>query len=233
VEPIVSGRPVVIRAVIVSFLVCIGIVSALAARDVLAWRGQTAHADVAIAAHSPDLGVWRPHTWLPAGVSQWLAGMGDDVEFGQTLQHFQVFRGDQQWGLFVANGANDDPNKFARRTLELAALEFKFDQLARSSRSAALRSRARQLHGILLFQHLILQGGDAKTTLERTIADFTEAVRLDPENATAKYDLEGLLYLYKPLSNGEPPPLKNRQSNTGSNAGGGGSPGAGGGAGGF
>jgi hypothetical protein len=232
-EPIVSGRPVVIRAVVVSFLACIGIVSAIAARDVLAWRGQTARADVAIASHSPDLGVWRPHTWLPAGVSEWLAGTGDDVEFGQTLQHFQVFRGDQQWGLFVANGANGDPSAFAHRTLELAALEFKFDQLARSSRSAELRSRARQLNGILLFQHLILQGGDAKTTLERTIADFTEAVRLDPENATAKYDLEGLLYLYKPLSNGVPPPLKNRQSTTGPNAGGGGSPGSGGGAGGF
>jgi len=232
-EPIVSGRPVVIRAAIVAFLAWIGVVSALAARDVLAWRGQTAHADVAISSHSPDLGVWRPRTWLPAGISEWLVGTGDDVEFRQALQHFQVFRGDQQWGLFVANGVNDDPSNFARRTLELAALEFQFDHLARSSRSAELRSRARQLHGILLFQHLILQGGDAKTTLERTIADFTEAVRLDPENATAKYDLEGLLYLYKPLSNGQPPPLLNRQSNTGPNSGGGGSPGSSAGAGGF
>ncbi len=228
-----SGRPVVIRAAIVAFLAWIGVVSALAARDVLAWRGQTAHADVAISSHSPDLGVWRPRTWLPAGLSEWLVGTGDDVEFGQALQHFQVFRGDQQWGLFVANGVNDDPSNFARRTLELAALEFQFDHLASSSRSAELRSRARQLHGILLFQHLILQGGDAKTTLERTIADFTEAVRLDPENATAKYDLEGLLYLYKPLSNGQPPPLLNRQSNTGPNSGGGGSPGSSAGAGGF
>jgi hypothetical protein len=232
-EPVVSGRPVVIRAAIVAFLAFFGVVSAVAARDVLAWRGQTAHADVAISSHSPDLGVWRPHTWLPAGVSEWLVGTGDDVEFGQALQHFQVFRGDRQWGLFVANGGNSDPSMFAHRTLELAQLEFQFEHLARSSRTAALRSRARQLHGILLFQHLILQGGDAKTTLERTIADFTEAVRLDPENATAKYDLEGLLYLYRPLSNGEPPPLKNRQSNTGPNAGGGGSPGSGGGAGGF
>jgi hypothetical protein len=232
-EPVVSGRSVVIRAAIVALLAWIGVMSALAARDVLAWRGQTAHADVAISSHSPDLGVWRPQTWLPAGISEWLVGTSDDVEFGQALQHFQVFRGDQQWGLFVANVGNGDPSAFAHRTLELAQLEFQFDGLARSSRSKALRSRARQLHGILLFQHLILQGGDAKTTLERTIADFTEAVRLDPENATAKYDLEGLLYLYKPLSNGEPPPLKNRQSTTGPNAGNGGSPGSGGGAGGF
>jgi len=228
-----SQRAIVIRAAAVALLTGIGIVSALAARDVLAWRGQTAHADVAIASFSPDLGVWRPHTWLPAAASEWLVGAGDDVEFGLALQHFQVFRGHQQWGLFVMNGVNDEPNVFAHRTLELAQLEFKFEQIANSSRSAELRSRARQLHGILLFQHLILQGGDAKTTLERTIADFTQAVRLDPGNETAKYDLEGLLYLYKPLSNGEPPPLLRQRSNIGPDSGGGGSPGSSAGAGGF
>jgi hypothetical protein len=232
-EPVVTQRAIVIRAAAVALLTGIGLVSALAARDVLAWRGQTAHADVAIASFSPDLGVWRPHTWLPAAASEWLVGAGDDVEFGQALQHFQVFRGHQQWGLFVMNGVNDEPNVFARRTLELAQLEFTFEQIANSSRSAELRSRARQLHGILLFQHLILQGGDAKTTLERTIADFTQAVRLDPGNETAKYDLEGLLYLYKPLSNGEPPPLLRRRSNIGPDSGGGGSPGSSAGAGGF
>ena len=231
-EPLVSQRAIAIRAAAVALLAGIAVVSALAARDVLAWRGQTAHADVAIASFSPDTSVWRPHTWLPAGVSEWLIGAGDDVEFGQALQHFQVFRGHQQWGLFVINRAFAEPSEFAHRALELAQLEFTFDQLARSSRSAELRSRARQLHGILLFQHLILQAGDAKTTLERTIADFTEAVRLDPGNATAKYDLEGLLYLYSPLSNGEPPPLVRRKG-TGPDSGGGGSPGSSEGAGGF
>ncbi len=228
-----TQRAIVIRTAAATFLAGIAVVSALAARDVLAWRGQTAHADVAIASFSPDLGVWRPHTWLPAEASEWLVGAGDDVEFGQALQHFQVFRGPQQWGLFVTNGVNDQPNVFARRTLELAQLEFTFDQIANSSRSAELRSRARQLHAILLYQHLILQGGDAKTTLERTIADFTDAVRLDPGNATAKYDLEGLLYLYKPLSHGVPPPLLRQKSSAGLQGGSGGSPGSSGGAGGF
>ncbi len=228
-----TQRAIVIRTAAATFLAGIAVVSALAARDVLAWRGQTAHADVAIASFSPDLGVWRPHTWLPAEASAWLVGAGDDVEFGQALQHFQVFRGPQQWGLFVTNGVNDQPNVFARRTLELAQLEFTFDQIANSSRSAELRSRARQLHAILLYQHLILQGGDAKTTLERTIADFTDAVRLDPGNATAKYDLEGLLYLYKPLSHGVPPPLLRQKSSAGLQGGSGGSPGSSGGAGGF
>ena len=103
-EPVVTTRAIVIRTSVAAFLACVGIVSAFAARDVLAWRGQTAHADVAIASFSPDLSVWRPHTWLPAGASEWLVGAGDDVAFGQALQHFQVFRGHQQWGLFVAGG---------------------------------------------------------------------------------------------------------------------------------
>ena len=58
------------------------------------------------------------------------------------------------------------------------------------------------------------------------------AVRIDPTNATAKYDLEGLLYLYSPLSNGEPPQLIRRKG-TGPDSGAGGAPGASQNAGGF
>src|SRR5205823_12370499 len=104
---------------------------------------------------------------------------GDHVEYGHALHRSQLCPCHQQWGLFVLN-VSTGPTELAHRTLELAELEFKLHQIARSSRSAELRSRARQLHGILLFQHLILQAGAAKTTLERTIPDFTEAVRLDP-----------------------------------------------------
>jgi hypothetical protein len=232
-EPVVTNRSIAIRAAAVTLLACIGVLAALAARDVLAWRGQTKRADVAVASYSPDLGVWRPHTWLPARASEWLVGAGDDVEFGQALHHFQVFRGRQQAGLFVFNGVRDEPTKFAHRAIELAQLEFTLEQIATRPGRAKVRSRARQLHGILLFQHLILQATDAKTALERTISDFEQAVRLDPTNATAKYDLEGLLYLYQPLSNGEPPQLARKQASTGPDSGRGGSPGAGQNAGGF
>lgn len=213
-------------------LACIGVLAAFAARDVLAWRSQSNHADVAVASYSHDLGVWQPHTWLPAGASQWLVGAGDEVEFGRALQRFQLFRGRQQSGLFAINGVNSDYAKLAQRTLSLAKLEFTFQQIAHSSRRADVRSRAQQLHAILLFQHLILQGSDAKTTLTRAIVDMEKAVRDDPTNATAKYDLEGLLWLYKPISNGEPPELLRRKAN-GPDSGAGGSPGSSQNAGGF
>jgi hypothetical protein len=224
-EPIVSRRSIAIRTAAAALLASIGVLSALAARDVLAWRGQTKQADVAVAAFSPDLGAWRPHTWLPTGASEWLVGAGDDVEFGRALQSFQLFRGHRQWGLFVVSGVNNDYTKLAQRTLELARLELTFDTIARSSQRAEVRSRAQQLHAILLFQHLILQGTEVKSMLARTIVDMARAVRLDPTNATAKYDLEGLLYLYSPLSNGEPPELV-RKKNSGPNSGRGGSPGS-------
>jgi hypothetical protein len=224
-EPLVSRRSIGIRTAAAALLACIGVLSALAARDVLAWDDQTKHADVAVASFSSDLGAWQPHTWLPTGASQWLVGAGDDVEFGHALQRFQLFRGHQQWGLSVISGVNGDYQKLARRTLELARLEFTFDRIAHSPRRADVRSRAQQLHAILLFHHLILQGTEAKESLARAIVDMAKAVRLDPANPTAKYDLEGLLYLYSPLANGEPPELA-RKKGTGPDSGRGGSPGA-------
>lgn len=228
-----NPRSIVIRGAAVALLASIGVLAALTARDVLDWRGQTKRADVAVASFSSDFSVWRPQTWLPAGASEWLVGASDDVEFGQVLQRFQVFRGRHSEGLFVYNGVRDEPTRFAHRAIEQAQLEFVLERIADGSERADVRSRAQQLHGILLFQHLILQQTDAKTTLERTIAEFERAVRLDPTNATAKYDLEGLLYLYQPLSNGEPPQLARKQASTGPDSGRAGSPGAGQNAGGF
>src|SRR3954451_8212057 len=182
----VSRREVIVRALATCALAGVGAVLALAGRDVLAWRGQTQKAEIAVARFSSDLGVWQPDTWLPTGVSRALLGTGDDVAFGRALQRFQVLRRDGEQSLGANNG------------IDLANVELTLDQIARSHDRADVRGRAQQLHAILLFHQLLLQGLDAKTVLERSIPDMQRAVRIDPSNATAKYDLEALLYLYRP-----------------------------------
>src|SRR3954452_15514114 len=205
---------VIKRGVAGGVLLCLAAVLALAGRDVLAWRGQTHKAEIAVERFSSDLAVWQPDTWLPVGVSQALLGTGDDVTFGRALQRFQVLRRDGEQSLGANNG------------IDLANVELTLDQIARSHDRAEVRGRAQQLHAILLLHQLLLQGLDAKTVLERSIPDVQRAVRIDPSNATAKYDLEALLYLYRPISNGEAVPLVRHRSNRGQDSGGGGSPGA-------
>jgi hypothetical protein len=213
-ERVVTRREVIVRAGATCVLVGVGVVLALAGSDVLAWRGQTQTAETAVERYSSDPRVWKPSTVLPAGVSKWLLGTGDDVTFGRALQRFQRLRRNGEQSLSANNG------------IELANVELTLDEIVHSHDRAEVRGRAQQLHAILLFHQLLLQGIDAKTALERSIADFQQAVRIDPSNATAKYDLEALLYVYRPIAQGEAVPLVRHKSNRGQDSGGGGSPGA-------
>jgi hypothetical protein len=209
------------RVLAVIALIGLAVVLALAAVDVLSWRGQSKRADVAVARVSRDLSVWQPHTMLPTGVSRWLLGTGDDVAFGRALQRFQILR------------SNGDQSLAADSGIELANEELALDQIVHSHQRKEIRGRAQQLHAILLFNQLLLQGIDAKTVLERSIDEFRKAVRIDPSNATAKYDLEVLLFLFNPIAAGDPVELARHQSNRGTDSGGGGSPGSTQGTGGF
>lgn len=206
-------------------LVCVALALAILGRDVLAWRGQQERTDVAIAhfSRSPDVG--RPDTWLPVGISRFLLGTGNDVEFARALQGLQLLRGSGQ-----------DPQTFRPPALELARLELAFESLADGAGPAETRSRARELHALLLLQQLFLQEGFSDsfgTSLERAIAELQKAVRIDPTNDEAQYDLEALLLVYKPVATelaGERAYQKTNKGNTGAA---GGSPGATGETGGF
>lgn len=216
---------VALRLAAVVLLGTVAILLVLAGRDVLAWSGQTDRANVAVARFSGDPGVWEPETVLPTAVTRTLLGAGDDVEFGRALQRLQRLRGRGRTTPYF-------PPK-----LELARLELAFDEIGRRSGRADVRARAQQIHALLFFQQLLLQGssGDALVSaLERTIVDLQRAVRVDPENAEAQFGLEWLLDLYRPISIERPGGLLvYRGAKLGSASGGGGSPGTAAGAGGF
>jgi hypothetical protein len=222
----VSRVEVAVRASAVALIVCLAAVLALAGHDVLAWRGQTKRADIAVVRFSHDLGVWEPRTVLPTGVSRWLLGTGDDVHFGQALQRLQLLRGRRPSSQF-------DPPR-----VELARLELAFDDLAQHSARAAVRSRAQELHALVLLQQLLLQSGSfgsaADQAFLQTITALQESVRTDPTNAEAEYDLETILDLYRPIAIEEASQLSLRHAKRGDTGGGGGSAGTGAaGAGGF
>lgn len=205
-------------------LVLLALLLALLARDLLAWRGQTERTDVALARFSRSRDVGRPSTWLPVAVSRVALEASDDVKVARALQDLQRLR--------VTGGPQE---RFDPPALPLARTELAFDEIADGSGPAAVRSRARELHALLLLQQLVLQAGSgsASTALERSIAELQQAVRIDPRNAEAQYDLETLLVIYKPIATeiaGERAYQKTHRGNIGAA---GGSAGATGDAGGF
>jgi hypothetical protein len=216
-ERVVSRDALIGRSVAALALVVLALLLAVAGRDVLAWSGQTERANVAVARFSRDPSVWQPGTWLPGVVSRSLLGAGDDLQFGRALQRLQVLRGRGREQLFVPSA------------VKLARLELLFDDIARRSGRAVVRSRARQIHALVLVQQLMLQGGAGDTvalTLERAISDLQTAVQLDQTNTDAQVDLEELLALYKPIALERAGELARRSARYGNEGGGGGSPGA-------
>ncbi len=210
-----------LRLAAAAALVLVAVLLAVVARDVLSWRGQTDRAAVGIAASSPNLGIWEPSTWLPTGISRSLLGAADDVELGRALQRFQLVRSG-------AGGA------YRNRLAVAAQAELDLDRLGATADHASARSRARMLHAILLYAQLRDQGGDPLTPLLRVTEELQKAVRTDPANAAAKYDLEALLNVVKPLQAAfAPGELPEKGAPKGSRVGGGGSGGSISGGGGF
>jgi hypothetical protein len=235
VEDGVSRLQIALRSAGALVLVGITVVLALAARDVLAWRGQTQRANIAVARFSRDPGIWEPGTWLPATVSRTLLGTSDDVRLGRALQRLQILRGPIRCPGISTFTLSISCGTFDPSRVELASLELAFDDLARGAPNRSVRSRAQELHALTLFQQLVLQGQNAQVdALTEAIDGLQHAVRTDPGNAEAAYNLEALLDLYRPIAVEQASELPHHRGNRGDTGAAGGSPGAGAvGAGGF
>jgi uncharacterized membrane protein YgcG len=197
-------------------LLALAVVLTLLAVDVLGWRGQNDRAAVGVAAASPDLGIWQPSTIFPVAWSQSLLGTEDDVRLGQAIQRFQLVR---------AGG----PDAFAQnnRRAAVAEAELELDRLATAAETARARSQARTLHAILLYSQLRDQTADPLIPLLRMSDELRKAVRTDPGNAAAKYDLEAILNVVAPLgAAAAQADLPEKGANKGSRVGGGGSGGS-------
>ena len=210
-----SGTRVVLRTVGAVVLVLLAVALALLAADVLAWRGQTERADLAIARYSQR----------PTSASQ-IRGCRSHSR-GTCSTPVTTSNSSVPCGEFSDSVSQVGRNTASiRRRSTSRRLELEFDDIATRPGPAEVRSRARQLHAILLFQQLILRRlGSASTALDRTITELRSAVRIDPSNVEAQYDLESLLIIYKPIATEIAGELAYRRTSRGNIGGAGGSPG--------
>ena len=160
-------------------LLVLAVLVALLAADVRAWPAALSSGD-AVYASSPSRANWTPPARL-GGLSKSLLGVSADVAYRRALRLFLLSSGrelrlDNALDVSTARGqAQDALGRIAREP--------------HGRRS----SQARTLLGLLAFSATGAGGGP--TELSQAILDFEDAIRADPTDETAKYDLELLLRL--------------------------------------
>jgi hypothetical protein len=166
-----------------ALLLVLAVLAALLAADVRSWQ-TVLREDDAILAAAPKDATWRPHTHL-SSLAEHVLGVSDDVEARRAialyLDNVNVpVRLDNAQQVAVARG---------RAEQALAAV-------ARSS-TGARASQAETLLGVLVFTDVGPSNDPFQETTgidpdqaQASLTDFDDAVRADPENAPAKYDLE-------------------------------------------
>jgi hypothetical protein len=171
--------------VAVALLVLAGLAALLAA-DARGWQ-RTIRSDDALVASTPAAATWQPPTRL-GSLSERLLGLRDDLQLRRAIALYLrtiriPVRLDNAQSLATARG---------RAEQALAAV-------ARNG-SGRRASQAATLLGVLVFTDVGPSADPFHPTTgtdldqaQASLTDFEDAVRADPEDAVAKYDLELVL----------------------------------------
>jgi hypothetical protein len=167
-----------LRWAVVVVLLVLALVLALVAHDALSWRSALSRGDKRLAS-APANAQWRATTLLPGDPARALLALGDDVALRRAVRAFLVAEATPRG---FDNGVN--------QTRVRSGAEIVLSDLAARG-PAANASQAGDLLGVLVAKAGRVVGG--VTADDRARAAFEAAVRRDPANVDAKYNLELLL----------------------------------------
>jgi hypothetical protein len=200
-----------VRVSLAGVFAVLAVLAVLLAGDVRAWHAALAAGDAAYIA-SPSRATWTAHAQL-GGVSEALLGIRDDVQLRRALQ---LYVNASKLHLRLDNAlAVESARARAQDALE---------QISRA-RDPRRVSQVLTLLGILAYR--ASASGGAQSQIDAAISDFTDAVRADPANEQAAYDLELLLRLTAAHGSRVEPGQGGGFGRTGHRGAGGGQPGSG------
>jgi hypothetical protein len=153
---------------------------ALLALDVSRTRDALTQGDVEylVTPQKPDL--WRADTLVPRDLAVRLIGTQDDVELRRAVRAVLLAR------------LSDDSVSVSDPAIALLrnAAQARLDYIVGSDASAADKSRAAGLLGVIGLARLVTETQDRATALGSTVANLQLAIALDATNDDAKYNLE-------------------------------------------
>jgi hypothetical protein len=185
----VEGQPVsadlrgALRVAAALAVLVVGGFVALAAEDARRWDDRLRTDDLRFHAQ-PSAGAWRQPEWVGAAAVRSILGIDDDLQFRRVVSAFRVERAD-------AGSSGDAIAKLQRR----AQLEGALRGIQRNDPDPIRRARAANMIGILSFDSAVTGRSGEQSLLDQTLAQFRNAVRIDPREEEPKYNLELLLHL--------------------------------------
>jgi hypothetical protein len=169
-----------VRLGVATVLIAAGVFCALLAADVRSWASGLRAGDTHFS-QAPRAARWSPPTILPFDPASRILDLSDQLAFRRALRSFV---GAESLGNGFDNGYSESRTR--------AAVETTLAKVAQSS-DARRASQAENLLGILAFADSRQRGPSAPAPIDRSVAAFQAAVRLDPSNEAAKFNLEWLL----------------------------------------
>jgi hypothetical protein len=145
------------------------------AHDAHSWRSAIARGDARFQ-RAPASMRWHAHTWLPGDPAARLLPVGGQVALRRAVQAFVTA---ERTGLGFDNGE--------QRARVRSAATVALSKVA-AARAATASSQANDLLGVLLSSAGQTAAGE--TGDEQALGVFQAAVRADPANGDAKYNLE-------------------------------------------
>jgi hypothetical protein len=178
----------------IAVLLALSILAALVARDAAAVQRTVKQDDLVFLQGQPVYErLWRFDTVLPYMPD--LFGITDDIVFRHAMRKYAAEDRRQRGRL---NSFNPGLRAEAQAALSIAE---------RTGLSPARKSKLASLQGVMSYDETLTNPIDASALAAQALEHFHRAVKTDPSNIEAKYNLEYLLRLVDPNQN----PARQRQ----------------------
>jgi hypothetical protein len=166
------------------FLLAFAGAAAYAAREARELESSIRSGDAAFRAEPTREGVWATGDMAP-GLKRALA-VDDDLAFRRASRLYEVLR-----------RRGRDPFDSAARAFRADA-QFAFAQAEQEGLTAEARSKALNLQSILMLEEALGDFRNSGQLVQRSLAGFRRAIRVDPGNEEAMYNVELILRLLAP-----------------------------------
>lgn len=155
------------------------------AADLLRWDGQLDRGDRSFASGaSIQAAAWKPETTLPAGMTQALIDVEDDLDYRSALRRFWLSRPREPIRVFT---------DVTRRT----GAEREVARVGEADGNRTRKAQLAILRGALLLEEARSSPVQREVFVRRAVGEFRRAAELDPANEDALYNLELALRLLR------------------------------------